>query len=72
MPRRPIIAALRRLPSITDEDAQALLGAAGDHLLDPTGLQDLVEDETDTTTTTTTEPPPEEPDEPEEPEETTP
>ncbi len=62
------IAALRRLPFISDEDARALLGAAGDHLLDPTGLRDLVEDETNATTTTTTEPPPEEAERPEEPE----
>jgi hypothetical protein len=60
------ITALRRLPSITNEDARALLGTAGDHLLDPTGLRDRVEDETNATTTTTIEPPPEETEPPEE------
>jgi hypothetical protein len=54
------IAALRRLPAITDARAQELLGVAGDHLLDPTGLSKLVVEDTDSTTTTTTTPPPEE------------
>jgi hypothetical protein len=58
------IEALRRLPSISDEKARALLGVAGDRLLDPTGLDDLVKEDTPTTTTTTpTEPPPEGPEE---------
>jgi hypothetical protein len=53
--------ALRRLPFVSREDARTLLGAAGDHLLDPAGLKDLVREETiDSSTTTTTEPPPEE------------
>ena len=57
--------ALRRLPFISAADADALLGGAGDHLLDPAGLKDLVHVDPDSVTTTTTEPPtttaPEEP-----------
>ena len=55
--------ALRRLPSISGTDAAALLGIAGDHLLEPAGLKDLVHGNPDSLTTTTTAPPapPEEP-----------
>jgi hypothetical protein len=61
---RADLEALRRLPRISDADAQELLGVAGDQLLDPSGLSKLVLDETDSNTTTTTESPPEETTEP--------
>ena len=72
MPRRPISPRSGGCRPSPTTAARALLGAAGDHLLDPTGLKDLVEDENHATTTTTTEPPPDEPDEPDEPEDSTP
>ena len=66
MPRRPISPRSGGCRPSPTKHARALLGTAGDHLLDPTGLRDLVEDETNATTTTTTEPPPEETEPPEE------